>query len=172
MLTPSLIVFSGLPGTGKTTLAQALAKHLKAVYVRIDTIEQALLRAGLRVVTCEGYDVANAVAEENIARGNIVVVDCVNPIPETRDAWRNVAQRTSAKLIEIEVICSDKEEHKRRVEARKADITGHKMPTWQEVIDRDYRPWDTKALTIDTATLSKESAFNDLIDKVGPYLTA
>jgi predicted kinase len=38
-----LIVFAGLPGTGKTTLARKLAKTLPAFLVRIDTIEQALI---------------------------------------------------------------------------------------------------------------------------------
>ena len=37
-----LIVLGGLPGAGKTTGARALAERLKAVHVRVDTIEQAL----------------------------------------------------------------------------------------------------------------------------------
>lgn len=37
-----LIVFGGLPGTGKTTVAEALAQELNAVHLRVDTIEQAL----------------------------------------------------------------------------------------------------------------------------------
>jgi predicted kinase len=37
-----LIVFGGLPGTGKTTLARAFAQRRRATYLRIDTIEQAL----------------------------------------------------------------------------------------------------------------------------------
>jgi predicted kinase len=42
-----LIIFGGLPGTGKTTLAKALAHRLSAAYLRIDTVEQAMIRANI-----------------------------------------------------------------------------------------------------------------------------
>ena len=35
-----LIILSGLPGTGKTTIARELAMAVLAVHVRIDSIEQ------------------------------------------------------------------------------------------------------------------------------------
>ena len=78
-----LIVLSGLPGTGKTTIARALARELSAVNLRIDSIEQALRCEGLRVEG-EGYDVAYAVAEDNLRLGRTVIADCVNPWPLTR----------------------------------------------------------------------------------------
>ena len=37
-----LIIFGGLPGVGKTTIARELARQLGAVYLRIDSIEQAI----------------------------------------------------------------------------------------------------------------------------------
>lgn len=37
-----LIIFSGLPGSGKSTIAQKLSQEMKAVYLRVDTIEQTL----------------------------------------------------------------------------------------------------------------------------------
>ena len=43
---PILVVFSGLPGTGKTTAARPLAASLRALYLRIETIEQAMRDAG------------------------------------------------------------------------------------------------------------------------------
>ncbi|MGO6670405.1 AAA family ATPase, partial [Rhizobium ruizarguesonis] len=42
-----LIIFGGLPGSGKTTIARALAERLNAVHVRVDTIEQAIRASGI-----------------------------------------------------------------------------------------------------------------------------
>jgi predicted kinase len=145
-----LIVLSGLPGVGKTTIARELACALAAVYLRIDSIEQALRQAGL-AVEAEGYAVAHAVAADNLRAGQTVVADCVNPWPLTRDEWRGVAEQIGVPLVEVEVVCSDQVEHRRRVESRAADIAGHRVPTWQEVVERDYRAWDRPRLVIDTA---------------------
>jgi predicted kinase len=145
-----LIVLSGLPGVGKTTIARELARSLAAVYLRIDSIEQALRQAG-SIVEGEGYAVAHAVAADNLGAGHTVVADCVNPWPLTRDEWRAVGEQTGVPVVEVEVVCSNKAEHRRRVELRVADIAGHRVPTWTEVLERDYRPWDRARLVIDTA---------------------
>jgi len=54
-------------------------------------------------------------------------------------------------VLQVEVVCTLETEHRRRVESRGPDIVGHRVPTWQEVLDRDYRPWDSPRLVIDTA---------------------
>jgi predicted kinase len=145
-----LIVFSGLPGVGKTTIARELARVLPAVHVRVDSIEQALRRGGM-VVHGEGYAVAHAVAEDNLRVGHIVVADSVNPWPLTRDDWRAIAEWASVPVLEIELACSDQNEHRRRVASRAADIPGHLLPTWQQIMERDYRAWDRPRLVIDTS---------------------
>lgn len=158
MTTAVLVVFSGLPGVGKTTIAAQLAREMGAVWLRIDTIEQAIQAEGRIDVCGEGYAVAYALAASNLALGRLVVADCVNPEPLTRDAWRTVAAEAGAPIIEVEVVCSDVTEHRRRVESREADIPGHIQPTWEEVVGRDYRPWDGERLVIDTASLSIDAA--------------
>ena len=149
----TLIIFGGLPGVGKTTIARELARSLHALHLRIDSIEQALRASGMASdpMNDAGYRVAYAVAEDNLRLGRTVVADSVNPISLTREAWVSVADRAGARAIEIEVSCSDLNEHRRRVEMRTTDIAGLRLPTWQEVAERDYHPWGREHLVIDTA---------------------
>jgi predicted kinase len=156
-----LIVLSGLPGTGKTTIAKALITRLAATYVRVDEIEHAIARhAGSgNNIGPMGYYIGYAVAASNLKLGNAVVADSVNPVPESRQGWRRVAQAIeNMPLLEIEVICSDQVEHRRRVEAREADIDGFVLPTWSWVMTLNYVPWTEPRLTLDTARLCPAEA--------------
>jgi len=148
-----LVAFGGLPGVGKTTIARELARRLRAVYLRIDTIEYAIRESGVLKggVDGAGYETAYAIAGDNLRLGLTVVGDSVNPLPITRDAWRDVARRAGVPIVEVEVTCSDTAAHRRRVETRGSDFPGWTL-TWQEVVDRDYRPWDRERVVIDTAT--------------------
>jgi len=160
-----LVVLSGLPGVGKTTIAREVARATDAVYVRIDSIEHALRSAGVQVEG-EGYAVAYAVAEDNLRLGRIVVADCVNPWPLTRSTWRSVAERAGVRAVDVEIVCSDADEHRRRVESRTADITGHTLPTWSEVVERDYRAWNGEQLVIDTARLNLEESVRTILSQL------
>ena len=148
-----LIVLGGLPGTGKTTIGKALAARRSATYLRVDDIEHVLAGQADRKapIGAEGYAVAMAIAAANLALGNVVVADSVNPVPESRQGWRDAARVAQAPVLEVEIVCSDEAEHRRRIESRTADIPGFRLPTWEEVRSRQYAPWTEPRLIIDSA---------------------
>jgi predicted kinase len=158
-----LYVFSGLPGTGKTTLSQRLAAELGAVHLRIDTIEQALRDLCSIDVQGEGYRLAYRLAADNLRLGSSVVVDSCNPIELTRREWRAVTTECGARAVDIEVVCSDPAEHRARVEQRTAAVEGLQLPTWQDVEQRQYDPWTGDRIVIDTANRSAADCFEELL---------
>jgi predicted kinase len=166
---PILIVVGGLPATGKSTVASALVRRTGFAFVRVDRIEQAIissaeLRPPLGPV---GYLVAYGVAAEQLRHGVSVVSECVNPLAVTRDAWRGVAGDNGARVLEVELICTDRAAHRERVRTREVDIPGLTLPSWQQVADREYEPWDRDHLVIDTATQSPDSAVDAILAAVG-----
>ena len=158
-----LIIMAGLPGTGKSTLSRRLARHFQAVHIRIDTIEHALARSDRPVTGPEGYVVGYAIAADNLGLGSTVIADSVNPLTITRAAWRDVASRAGVTYCEVEVVCSDPSEHRHRVESRQSDISGFRVPTWEEVVNREYVPWETDRIVIDTAGTAEDQSFARLL---------
>ena len=162
-----LYIFSGLPGVGKSVLSQYLSQYLKAVYLRVDSIEQTMKNHSCEVVYDEGYQIAFKLAMDNLTIGNTVVADSVNPIEASREAWLNVAIRSNAEFYNIEIICSDITEHRQRVEQRLSDIDSLKLPTWDQVMMREYSQWNEERIVIDTAGRSIVQSKMDLLLALG-----
>ncbi len=159
-----LVVVGGLPATGKSTICRAFARDVGAIVLRIDSIEQAVVRAGLvdHPVGEAGYVIAYAFAEDQLASSALVVADCVNPLAVTRDAWRDVAARAHVAVVEVEVVCTNPNEHRERAVTRTADIPGLVLPRWDEIVHRTYEPWDREHITIDTAGRTVAECVADL----------
>ena len=149
----NLVVLAGLPGSGKSTIAREIARVAGAVWVRIDSIEQAIRDAGMGSITDAGYRVGYAIAEDNLRLGRDVIADSVNPLMLTRDAWRAVGERAGARVLEVEVVCSDTVEHRRRIEQRQGEVAGLQLPDWNAVQTRDYHSWNRERLVLDTASV-------------------
>jgi predicted kinase len=159
---PTLYIFSGLPASGKSTLAQMLAERMAAVYLRVDTIEQTLKDVRVAEVTSEGYEVAYRLAADNLRLGLSVVADSCNSILITRREWERIAAISNARAVNIEVVCPDKAEHRRRVETRSSTVPGLKPPTWKEVEEREYDTWSRGHIVIETSGKSERESFDDL----------
>lgn len=161
------IIFAGLPGAGKSTISRLLAERLGAMYLRIDTIEQAIRSSGILPAGPDigpaGYIAAYRIAADNLRPDRVVIADSVNPLKLTRDAYRHVAEQAGVGFLEVEVICSDVDRHRERVETRHTDVEGLTKPSWQQVEDRHYETWDRPHLVLDTAVLSVDQSVERII---------
>ena len=121
-----LIVLSGLPGSGKSTVAEGLSRILSFPVFSVDPIEAAMWRSGLpkHSTGIAAYDVAISLADEHLRLGHSVIVDAVNPVEAPRAAWRNLAAKRRAELKVIECVCADEAVHRQRIEARTRNIAG------------------------------------------------
>jgi len=155
-----LIAFAGLPGAGKSTIAQQLALRTGAIWLRADSIEQAIVDSGVVPgdLRDAGYRAAQAVAQDNLRLGRDVVADCVNDWKIARDGWQAVGLRAGVPVVWVEIVCGDAAEHRRRIETRVGDVPGLQLPDWAAVVGREYHDWDRERLTVDTAGRSVEEA--------------
>jgi predicted kinase len=165
-----LYIFSGLPATGKTTLAKFLAKRLNAVYLRIDSIEQTMRNTGITDIYDHGYQVAFQLAIDNLALGLPVVADSTNPVTESREQWWQVAHQSGTQYVDIEVICTDRDQHRNRVKSRMGDIPNLALPDWESVLQREYVTWNSERVIINTTNITVREAQEELINKI-KYLT-
>jgi predicted kinase len=156
-----LYVFAGLPGTGKTTLSRRLARDMAAVHLRMDTIENAFSSAGTPLKGPEAFLIAYDIAADNLRLGLNVIADAVNALPVTRLAWTHVATTCDAQLVRIEIVCSDKKEHQRRVESRLPEPGAPELISWHDVANRDYKPWDDRDYWLDTAGRTCDESYSE-----------
>lgn len=151
-----LIVISGLPGTGKTSVAVEVARDAEAVHLSIDTVEDALLGAGLPRSWTTGvaaYEAVRAAAQQNLHMGRIVVVDAVNDSEPARDTWRRAAATMNVPLFFVLLTLSDDEEHRRRLEGRSRNLENVLEPSWDDVRSRraSFEPWEDVHMRINAS---------------------
>lgn len=150
-----LIAMAGLPGSGKSTVAEGLGRRLPAPVLSVDPVEAALWRAGVDRAQPTGlaaYVAVEAMAADVLALGQTVVVDAVNDVAEAREQWRGLAERKGVPLAWIEVVCSDPGLHRSRLEGRRRNLPGFPEPGWDSLPARQegLASWTDERLVLDS----------------------
>lgn len=144
---------SGLPGSGKSTVAQRLAADLGCAVISVDTIERGLHEAGVdasQPIGLAAYAVANRLVDVQLGLGHTVIADAVNHHPDARQAWLDLAVTHDVDLRVIQVECSDEVLHQQRLATRDHEL---RVVPWQRVLElrRTWTPWPVGTETVDTA---------------------
>jgi predicted kinase len=153
-----LIAMAGLPGAGKTMMAEILGGRLAASVVSVDPIEAAILHAGIdsdQPTGLAAYLVAETITEALIVSGHSVIVDAVNAVDPAREQWVRLAERQGESVKFIEVVCSDLDMHRQRLEHRHTQHQYYSWPSWRAVEQSldEYASWSGPSASIPRITL-------------------
>ena len=172
-----LIAMAGLPGTGKSTIAEILGHRLGFPVISVDPIESAILSAGIdsdQPTGLAAYLVAEAIAEAALANGVSIIVDAVNAVDPAREQWLELAQKHHEPLKFLEVVCSDTDLHRERLESRDRNLAHIPDPTWHAVEQSldEYSEWTGETATVPRLTLDSVRSLGELVESALSFLEA
>jgi len=170
-----LVVMAGLPGSGKSTVAEASAALLGLPVVSVDPIESAILSAGIDADEPTGlaaYLVAETIAESVISSVGGVVIDAVNAVEPAREQWVKLAARRGIPVRFVEVVCSDEAVHRARLEARGRQLAHIAEPTWHAVEQSldEWEPWGGESGTVPRITIDSVHPVPVLVEQVVAFV--
>lgn len=169
---PVVVLFAGVPGTGKTTAAESLGRTLNAPVFSMDWQLGALTVFGvLRPDNTLPLSVMmlTAAITRQLSLGMSAVVDAAGHTRAERDRWRSLTERLGGRFIGVECICTDEQLQRSRVEGRSRGIPCWPATvTWEHVnrMKKLWEPWEEPHLVLDSAVDSAEVNLRRVLDLI------
>jgi predicted kinase len=170
-----LVVMAGLPGSGKSTIAEIVGNRLGYAVLSVDPIESAILSAGIdsdQPTGLAAYLVAEAIADAALANGQSIIVDAVNAVDPARQQWLTLARKHGDTLRFVEVVCSDPELHRERLESRERNLPHFDEPSWHAVEQsvEEYAPWTGETAAVARVTLDSVQPLGVTVEQALAFL--
>ncbi len=161
-----LIIFSGLPATGKTTLARKVAEKTGAIILRTDVIRKEMF-AEPKYTEDEKEQVYNEMflrAKKFLIKGQAVILDANFYLQSLRDRAGDVARQSGKKFFIVECIL-DEEKVLGRMNERisKGDASDANSIEIYHRIKKLWEPIPEPHIVIDT---SGEGALEEVLEKI------
>ena len=171
-----VLVFAGLPGTGKSTLAERMAEELTCPAFAMDWLLGSMVPSRVfdgvdeaRVRTAARGLMAGLMSRQLIL-GQSAILDCVID-DKTAEALRERCKELGGRFHVFECICSDVSAHEKRVSGRVRGIPGWHEIDWQHVLRmRDaYPPLTAPHTTLDAVNSVDDNAETVLAASADAY---
>jgi predicted kinase len=152
---PALIVVGGLPGTGKHTMASAVAAALEGPVFIKDDVEHFLSRyfTAAADAGAAAYAALEALARFRLSTGQPAIVVGTFSQNAYRERMSALAESCQVPLWAVECICSDEVMHRQRIARLVPGTPGWPPVTWDHVrkVRDAWEPWPGTRLVIDSS---------------------
>lgn len=151
-----VVVFTGLPGTGKSALAEAVARAIQAPAFAGDWLMGSLKPHGVLdrlnrpTYLAMYYNLLHTLVARQLMLGQAAIVDCLID-DDVATRWQEDIARYGARLLIVECICTDVDLHRSRIVGRDRGIPGWHEISWDHVerMRTEYPPLTVSHITID-----------------------
>lgn len=153
---PTVVVVTGLPGTGKSTLADLVARRIGAPAFSGDWLMGALAPHGILddldrpSLLAVYHGLLDRLVTRQLMLGQSAVVDCILDDVIAAE-WRRKVTGRGARFLVAECVCTDGGLHRRRLAGRRRDIPGWHEVGWDHVerMRVEFPPLTGEHLTLD-----------------------
>lgn len=150
----TFVVMRGFPGTGKSTIARAVAAALRAPLIDRDVIRQKAVdvfgdNPGIGRFS---YELMFALCKEQLRLGLGVVVDTPLTYRDTYDQCLALAETFEIPMLVVHCQCPP-DVQKRRLEGRKGMVSAFQITSWEEWLrwKPRFEDFDDNGCVIDTS---------------------
>jgi predicted kinase len=171
----TFVLFSGIAGTGKSSLADTIARDIGAPAFSFDWVMgaltpfegvQAAIQGNRELFRAVGYSLLTNLSEKQLRNEQSAILDCVTR-QELLTRWQHLGRRYGQELRVVECICPDASVHRERIEGRVRGIPGWAELKWEYVAEahRTFEPLEADKLVVDAT-----EPFADNLARVRAYL--
>lgn len=166
----TLVVFGGVPGSGKSAVAERVGAALDVPVFALDWLLGALSPFGMQHrldLLSIGAELLTTLAYRELFAGRSAIIDTTSEDAGSRARWESLATAVGATFMPVVCVCSDPALHRERVERRQRGIPGWAdAGDWPNVTSRlaGFPPWPG-SVEIDTV-LPLDTCVSQVLDSI------